>query len=231
MFEVVGRENLDQALSKGRGVVLLGNHFGSHMMPPHWLLRNGYQARLYMERPRHTSKYLASHFNSEGALGQRQLFISRRANTTESAGSIVRAVRVLGSGCILFIANDVRWTGNYAVPGTFLGREYQFSATWVVLAAMSKAPVVPVFCHVRPDGGFRLEFLPEYTVPPQVLRPNQTIPWVQEALNLVEGRVGADPANSNDYFFWGIDEESIIPENHGPRVTPAPAPVPLVDQS
>ena len=64
------------------------------------------------------------------------------------------------------IAGDVRWQGDaHTAPGQFLGSTYLFSTTWVVLAAMTAAPVVPVFC--RPDGRGRylLEFLPSFRVP------------------------------------------------------------------
>ena len=46
LFHVAGREHLDGALAEGRGVILLGNHFGAHLMPAHWLVRQGYPLRL-----------------------------------------------------------------------------------------------------------------------------------------------------------------------------------------
>ena len=71
LFDVHGRDRLDAALAGERGVVLLCNHFGSHMMPAHWLVREGYPLRLFMERPRHISKFLARQFDTDGPTGQR----------------------------------------------------------------------------------------------------------------------------------------------------------------
>src|SRR5262249_17310299 len=89
MFRVTGRDRLDAALAGRKGVVLLCNHFGSHMMPAHWLARQGYPLRLFIERPRHISRFLSSRFDTDGPTGQRKLFISRKASPAEAASSIL----------------------------------------------------------------------------------------------------------------------------------------------
>lgn len=198
LFDIEGRGHLDDALAAGKGVVLLSNHFGSHMMPAHWLMREGYPLRLFMEKPRHISKYLAEKFETDGPTGQRKLFISRKASPAEAAGSIVRAARVLRGGMILMIAGDVRWSGAQSSPATFLGHRYDFSNTWVKLAGMAGAAIVPVFCRIKADGSFRLEFRAPYAVDagddPDV--------HVQDYLRLIEEQVEQFPENSNEYFFW-----------------------------
>jgi KDO2-lipid IV(A) lauroyltransferase len=202
LFRVRGRESFDAALREGRGVVLLCNHFGSHMMPAHWLMREGYPLRLFMERPRHISKFLSRQFDTDGPTGQKRLFISRKASPTEAASSIMRASRVLSAGMVLMIAGDVRWTGALTSDGEFLGRHYRFSNTWVKLAAMSAAPVVPVFCRIDASGEYQLEFLEPYTVPRDQTGPEQTEDWVRSNLRTIEGHVARFPADSNEYFFW-----------------------------
>lgn len=209
LFEVEGRAGLDNALARGRGVVLLCTHFGAHMMPAHWLAREGYPLRLFMERPRSISRFLSRQFETDGPLGQRKLFISRRASPAESAGSILRAARILRSGSLVMIAGDVRWSGPNTALAAFLGRRYSFSTTWVTLAAVSGAPVVPVFCRMRADGTFGLEFLEPYEIPPEAQRPEAAAPWVQGALRDVEERVCRHPDNSNDYFFWPEPTDSV----------------------
>lgn len=202
LFEIEGRERLDEAVAEGKGVVLLCSHFGSHMMPAHWLAREGYPFRLFMERPRTISRLLERGFDSDGPTGQQKLFISRRSNPKESAGAIMRAARVLNAGMILMIAGDVRWTGPQTSPGTFLGKPYTFSNTWVRLASLSKAPIVPVFCRIEPDRRYILEFQDRFAMPEGPLDPEQTDACVGEFLSRVEAVVGRFPANSADYFFW-----------------------------
>ena len=202
LFEVTGRDVLDAALAQKKGVVLLCNHFGSHMMPAHWLTRERYPLRLFMERPRHISKFLSRQFDSDGPTGQKKLFISRRSNPKEAASSILRASRVLRDGMILMIAGDVRWVGPQTTPGTFLGRRYNFSNTWAKLAAMTGAPIVPVFCRIAPDGTYELEFQSSYTLPEGTPDPEELEGWVQAYLQTIEEQVERHPANSADYFFW-----------------------------
>ena len=90
---MIGRDHLDSALGEKQGVILLGNHFGAHMLPAHWLVRNNYPLRLFMERPRHVSRFLTRYFETQGPLGQDKLFISRKAGPAEAAASIMRSAR------------------------------------------------------------------------------------------------------------------------------------------
>ncbi len=205
-FEVQGRDHLDRAYDQKRGVILLGNHFGSHLHPTHWLYREKYPLRLFMERPRNVSKYMTGQFETDGPLGQEKLFISRRSTPSEAAGSILRAMRILNAGMVLQIACDVRWHGAHTAPGHFLGSTYPFSTTWVVLAAMTGAPVVPAFC--RPDGRGRylLDFLPAFRVPADTPRDGQAATFVQRGLDAVADQVRRHPDQSNDYFTWPRSE-------------------------
>lgn len=202
MFHVVGRDHLDAALADQRGVVLLCSHFGSHMMPAHWLVRENYPLRLFMERPRHISRFLSREFDTDGPTGQKKLFISRKANPKEAAGSIIRATRVLQAGMVLMIAGDVRWEGPQNSPARFLGNAYTFSNTWAKLATLSGSPIVRVFCRIEADGSYHLEFHEPYTLPRGTPEPEQVNGWVQDFLHEVERQVERSPENSNEYFFW-----------------------------
>lgn len=202
MFLVSGREVLDSAVGEGKGVILLTSHFGGHLLPAHWLTRRGYTLRYFMERPRHVSKFLERQFAADGPLAQDKLFISRKGDANGSAGSILRAARALGAGMVLYVAGDVRWTGAHTQPATFLGRQFRFSATWVNLASMTGAPVIPVFCHMQADGRYHIEFRSPLRVPPDALPADQVQPWVQAFLTLLEEQVRLHPSNSNEYFFW-----------------------------
>lgn len=207
MFEIVGREHLDDTLKQGRGVVLLGNHFGSNLMPAHWLHRENYPLRLFMERPRHVSKFLVKKFDEDGPLGQKKLFISRKADANEAAASIMKAAKILKAGMVVKMACDVRWSGAHTAEVDFLGKPYSFSTTWITLAAITKAPVVQVFCWMLPDGSYRMEFLPPFEIPSDAVSSGSAGSWTRLALASIIERIQIDPANSNDYFFWGLEEE------------------------
>lgn len=203
MFEVAGREHLDAALARGKGCIVLTSHFGAHMLPAHWLYRNDYRVKLYMERPRSVSRFMASRFDDDGPLGQDKLFISRKGDAADAAGSILRAVRVLKAGMILFLAGDVRWTGQLTTKARFMDRCHYFSTTWIALGAMTQAPIVPVFCRVGEDGRYRMEFRPSFVLPPNAQDEAQAGEHARRFLAMLEDEIRAHPADSNEYFFWG----------------------------
>ena len=209
MFTVSGRENLDAAFGEGRGCIVLASHFGAHLLPAHWLFREGFPVRFYMERPRHISRFLSRHFDTEGPLGQDKLFISRQGVPADSASSILRAARTLKAGMLLYLAGDVRWTGQLTESARFLGREMRFSTTWVVLAAMTETPVVMVFCRMEPDGRYHIEFRPAFHVPRDAPEKGESGRWVRHFLEVLEDQVRRYPENSNDYFFWGEPDSRV----------------------
>jgi KDO2-lipid IV(A) lauroyltransferase len=202
MCMVTGRENLERAIGLGRGCILLANHFGAHMLPAHWLLREHFPLRLYMERPRHISRFMLKHFQSDGPLSQDKLFVSRQSDASDSASSILRAARTIKAGMLLFIAGDVRWSGRLTEAARFLGQTLRFSSTWVVLAAMTDAPVVIEFCRIEPDGHYHIEFLPAFFVPKEAAIEGRGAPWVQRFIDTLEEQIRRYPTSSNDYFFW-----------------------------
>jgi len=209
MFVVRGREHLDAAFGSGRGCIVLASHFGAHLLPAHWLFREQFPVRFYMERPRHISRFLSRYFETEGPLGQDKLFISRQGVPADSAGSILRAARALKAGMLLYLAGDVRWTGQLTESAQFLGQTTRFSTTWIVLAAMTEAPVVMVFCRMEPDGRYHMEFLPAFQVPKDAPEKADTGRWVRHFLAILEDQVRRYPTNSNDYFFWS-EPDSLV---------------------
>jgi KDO2-lipid IV(A) lauroyltransferase len=156
-----------------------------------------------MERPRHISRFMARHFATDGPLGQERLFISRHGLTADSASSILRAARAIKTGMLLYLAGDVRWTGRLTASARFLGEVMRFSTTWVVLAAMTEAPVVTVFCRMQPDGRYHVEFGESFYVPKDAPDKGETPQWVDFFIQKLEDQVRRYPSNSNDYFFWG----------------------------
>jgi KDO2-lipid IV(A) lauroyltransferase len=207
MFTVSGREELDAALAKNKGVLLLFNHFGACLMPAHWLVREGYPLRWFTERPRHISKLVERSFQTDGPLGQAKLFMSRNASPAEGGTAIRRAVRMLQAGMIVQVAGDVRWTGSRTAPARFLGRRYTFTTTWVTLAALTGAPVVPAFAVMGKDGTYHIEFLPGFEIPLEAAKNGDGSRWIQSYLDLIESRVERFPENSSDYFFWAESSE------------------------
>lgn len=204
-FIVDGKEHLDQALAGKRGVVLLINHLGSHLCLIHWMLRKGYPVRCFGERPRSLSRFVREHFATDGPVGQVGLFVPRSGRASESAPMVMQATRVLRAGLILTVASDIRWQDARAVDARFLGSVERFSTTWVNLAALSGAAVVPAYCRLGRDGTFQVDFRPAFHVPNTVLRDGSAQGWAQRALDELESQIRRYPEQCDDYFFWDSD--------------------------
>ena len=203
VIPVEGLDELESALGLGKGVVLLFNHFGPFLMPAHWLVRNNYPLRWFTERPRHISKLVARTFETDGPLGQRELFISRKLGPTEGGSAIRKAVRMLQAGLIVQLAGDVRWSGARCAPGRFLGHDHNFTTTWINLAARTGAPVVPACSIMLADGSNPVRFGPAFEVPRSASAdPVAAARLVQGNLDAVERLIAEHPENSLDYFFW-----------------------------
>jgi lauroyl/myristoyl acyltransferase len=85
----------------------------------------------------------------------------------------------------------------------------RFSTTGVVLAALTEAPVMSVFCQMLPDGHYQIEFCPAFQVPRDATQTGQTGFWVQHFLQMLEEQVRNYPTSSNDYFFWKATDEQV----------------------
>jgi KDO2-lipid IV(A) lauroyltransferase len=205
---VSGVEHLEAARGAGKGVVLLFNHFGPFLIPAYWLVRKGYPLRWFTERPRHISRLVEATFATAGALGQEGLFLSRKLTPAQGGTILRRAVRILQAGLIVQAAGDVRWSGARCVRARFLNRDYQFTTNWVVLAARSGAPVLPVYSLMNQDGTYRIEYLPPERIGSEAVDPEHAEPWVQRNLARLEAYIERYPENSGDYFFWG-DHEAV----------------------
>jgi KDO2-lipid IV(A) lauroyltransferase len=205
IFDVKGLHHLERALDRKQGVVLLINHFGSHLSMVHWLMRKGFAVRCFGERPRSVSHFIRKQFEADGPLGQIGLFIRRSGTPSASAPMVMQAVRLLNAGWIVTVASDIRWRDARAVNVRFLGRDDSYSSTWVNLAALSGAAVVPSFCHLDRRGRYCVEFRPAFGVPRAAMDPREAGRWVQRQLDELEQEIRRHPEQSDDYFFWDED--------------------------
>jgi KDO2-lipid IV(A) lauroyltransferase len=76
-----------------------------------------------------------------------------------------------------------------------------------VLAAMTGAPVVTVFCRIGSDRRYHIEFRPAFQVPRDVERTGQVRFWVQSFIDQLDEQIRLYPTNSNDYLFWKENDE------------------------
>lgn len=147
--EVVGRERLEQAVARGRGVVFTSTHIGNWelgaVLVAHW----GYTlhavagvqiTRWFTGAVRETKSELAVH-------------------TISPEDGFRRLLRVLEHGDLvaLMVDGDIY---SHGTPVEFFGRETHLPAGPGVLAQRSGALILPAYCERLARGRFRLQIDP-----------------------------------------------------------------------
>ena len=151
-----GRENLDGALEKGKGVILLLSHFGSFLLPLPYLGFMGYRVDQVTGRQIHAS-----------LAGER--FWEWRKREAEKlpvrflqVGRFLRPLyQALGRNETVAIAFDGRDGSRWAVVD-FFGRKARFSTGPFELARRTGAAIIPTFVVREADNTHRIVLEPPF---------------------------------------------------------------------
>ncbi len=197
-FDVSGFDAVRTRLAEGRGVILLGSHFGGYLAAIHWLSRQQIPLRLLVQRPKHVSAWLHRQFDADGRPHpQREFFLRSGMTPVEAARCTLRARDALRAGQAVLLNGDIPWTSGNARPGRLLGRTQPFLAVWADLAVLLNVPVVPVFCVHQSAGRFALIF-----DPPRTVEPGSEAAAVPQFLSRLETVITAYPSDAIPHLTW-----------------------------
>ena len=202
-FEVEGLAHLRSAIDSGRGAILLGSHFGAHVVGMHWLGRTveaaGVPLRFVVQRPKHASRRLLAAFDDDdGRTPTRaECTLRRDLPTVECARRVLSARAALASGMLVYFSGDVPWSSRHARAGRFLGRSRTFQSVWAELAATTGAAVLPLFCRHRPDGRYRITI-----DPPFLVAPGSEPAAVSTFLSRLEREILSAPEDAVAHLTW-----------------------------
>ena len=148
LFRIEGREHLDAALSKGKGVIVLSGHFSTlEICVP--LLRSLVPFFAFMFSPRRN-----------GLLNAAQIMGRRKAAHASFSNSDVRTmIRMLRKNAVVWYAPDQARSGNSGTLLDFFGEPAMTNTAASRLARASGATVVPLFfCRLPDESGYVLRF-------------------------------------------------------------------------
>jgi KDO2-lipid IV(A) lauroyltransferase len=156
-FSVHGLENLNSALSHGRGCILLQGHFGPIQIPLFVLALKGYNVKQigYLWKPENLS-----------LVGERVSFRLRARYESMipaeilSAKSFLRsAFEILKDNGIIMMNGDgaagKQFIGKH-IPVRFLGKEVLFPVGAINLARRTRSPILPLFIVRESPWRFRI---------------------------------------------------------------------------
>lgn len=148
--EVEGREHVDEALERGKGIIALTAHIGCFELMPMATAAMGYKLSTIVKKIKDEAvnevvEKLRTH--------QGLTFLASRNAYRDCLKALRRNEAV---GMII----DQNMTRDQGIFVDFFGRPACTSPGLAFMAAQSQAPVVPVFIYRKPDGNFRLKIHP-----------------------------------------------------------------------
>jgi KDO2-lipid IV(A) lauroyltransferase len=147
-FEIAGRENLESAVSRGKGVLLLTAHFTTLEICGRFLCESIAMGGLY-RRPENPVVSLQMENSRAG-----KLFPAIEMNDLRGL------IRALKDGYKIWYAPDQSRRSKFSTLLPFFGVLAQTNTATSRLAEMTGAAVVPFFSSRRSDGTYLIEILP-----------------------------------------------------------------------
>jgi len=133
-----GKENLDNALKQGKGVVGVSAHFGSFPLMLISLARSGYATNAIIRRTRDVE--LEEYFQGlRTSLGLKTIYAKPRTTCVE------QSIKALRNNEFVFIPLDQNFGSGRGVFVDFFGQKAATATGPVVFAKRTKAPILPVF--------------------------------------------------------------------------------------
>jgi len=179
---IVGKEIVDQALQRGKGVIILSAHFGNWDFLPMLTAKTLYPVTIISKDIKNKV------INAMWMLTRKQVGV----NIIPNHNSARAALRVLRRNEVLGFILDQNRPRDAGVFVDFFGRPACTSPGLAILSAQVQAPVVPVFIHRTPDGRHLLQVLPAIE-PPLDREPETIRKATQEYTKIIEDQIRQHP--------------------------------------
>jgi len=184
-----GRENLDAALVKGKGVILVSAHFGNFPLLLGRLSIEGYTAGGIMRpmRDKTTEDYF---FKTRQRYGVKTIYSQPRKVCVEET------IRSLRNNELVFIPIDQNF-GTAGVFVDFFGVKAATATGPVVFAQRTNAALVPCFIVRQPDNRNKIIFEPELKLQQGATAQETVAINIQRLTDIIESYIRRYPAE------WG----------------------------
>ncbi len=183
------KEILDEALSRGRGVILVSAHFGNFPLLLGRLSLEGYITGGIMKPMRDARM-------EKIFLAKRERFKVKTIYSQPRKECVETTIRCLRNNEVVFIPLDQNF-GTGGVFVEFFGRKAATATGPVVLAQRTGAALLPCFIIRQPDDTHRIVFEPVIRIEEKVASQETVINNVQHLTSVIESYIRKYPAE------WG----------------------------
>lgn len=188
---IEGKENLDEALNKGQGVILLSAHFGDFILMYLRMALAGYKTNCIMRRmkDKQFEEYISDYLNKNGV---------QKIYSLPHRQCVVHSLKSLHDNQILFILLDQNYGEDGGVFVDFFGRPAATATGPVVFSYRSGAPILPIFI-VRDGAAGRHKIIIDLPVTLEVAQDEQSrlVRNTAQLTKIIEGYIRRYP------YEWG----------------------------
>ncbi len=150
---IEGKDNLDTALSKGRGVILVSAHFGNFVLMLLRIALDGYKTNYIMRRMK-DEEFREYVYDYCAERGVHTIYSSPFRECVE------QSFRALRDNQLLFILTDQNHGERNGVFVDFFGKPAATATGPVVFSSRSKTPILPVFIVNDGTGRHKISIEP-----------------------------------------------------------------------
>ena len=187
--EIEGLENLNKALSKGRGVVAISAHFGSFPLLLSRLSQEGYKVNSMLRHLRDP--------NLDLLFEKKRDFMKVGSVYTQPRQECVqKSLSVLRNNEILFVQLDQNF-GTGGVFVDFFGVKAATAIGPIIFSMRTGAPIVPMFIYRLDGPRHKIVIEPEFVMESEGQRHDRILKAAQGLTTLIEQYIRKYP------FEWG----------------------------
>lgn len=182
---IEGKENLDKAISEGKGVICVSAHFGNFPLMLFKFARDGYQTNCILRNMRDQQVEDIFH-KKRTSVGLKTIYSKPRAECVN------KSLKVLRNNELLFIQLDQNF-GSGGVFVDFFGVKAATATGPVVFAMRTGSPILPVFIIRNDDNTHKMIIEPPFHLDEKVTRDETIVANVARITKVIESYVRKYP--------------------------------------
>jgi KDO2-lipid IV(A) lauroyltransferase len=184
--KLVGRENLDYALSQNKGIILISAHFGNFPLLLARLSLEGYKAAGIM-RPMRDSRVEKFFLAKRSKLNIKTIYSQPRKACVDAS------IRSLRNNELVFIPIDQNF-GSGGVFVDFFGRKAATATGPIVMAKRTGAMIIPCFIIRQKDDSHKIIFEPPLDLEEDKNDKDSVLKNIQRLTSVIETYIRKYPA-------------------------------------
>jgi KDO2-lipid IV(A) lauroyltransferase len=187
LIQVEGIENLNQALKKGKGVLLFTGHYGGWEIAPYFLSR---KAKFFV-----IARALDNNLLEKELLKMRANLGAEVIYKQQAAKRILQSLRAREIVAILIDQNVLR---NQAVFVDFFGKAAATTPSLAAFFLRTQAPLLPGFCYPALRNTYKIKILEPLKIKLTGHYDQDVLKITQICTKIIEAQIRRNP----DYWLW-----------------------------